>query len=249
IATGSQEPATAAANSYQPCSLGNSARHWKSALFFPVKDGTRWPRPRLRMGKIVMANGLTASDTVGIVGVNMYRDRRGSIAELMCLFVAVQTDWKWMQWYWFSEALRPGDETELVAGTRAKAVEDVAGGFGPKGHEFRRGFLHLSKPLRVDQLAAGSTLDARLFAFSAPRDSVWATIEAQFPRSIAYPNGTQLTIRQIHLHQAGATLPGDMNSKGVRGKLVTLGKPEPFARGKLIHPPNGFGPGDFLQLP
>jgi hypothetical protein len=127
-----------------------------------------------------MASGPTASETVGIIGVNMYRDRRGSVAELMCLFVAVQTDWTWMQWYWFSESLRPGDEQELIAGTGTKAVEDVAGGFGPKGHEFRREFLHLSKPLRVDQLTAGSAVDARLFAFSGPRDPFGPRLKRSF---------------------------------------------------------------------
>jgi hypothetical protein len=41
----------------------------------------------------------TASNTLGLIGVELYRLHVGTASVVNLVFAAVQTDWKWIGWY------------------------------------------------------------------------------------------------------------------------------------------------------
>jgi hypothetical protein len=149
-----------------------------------------------------------------------------------------------MQWYLFSENIVY--PTRLWFGQGTRAVEYIAGGFGPKGHHYRRTHLHLSHPLRISELAGNSEnfglADANLFAVSGPQDSVFVTIEVQYPGG----SGSLLRLHNLHLH-GNYKLPVEINGRRFHGKLVVPTKPELLNPYKLIHPPEGLVPNMFIE--
>jgi hypothetical protein len=48
-----------------------------------------------------MSNGPAASNSLGLIGVELYRLHVGSVSATNFVFAAVQTDWRYLAWYSF----------------------------------------------------------------------------------------------------------------------------------------------------
>lgn len=176
-----------------------------------------------------MSDEPEASDIFGLIPVDFVEQSVGAVKNHVFAFVAVQRDESWMQWYAFFERLSPSKQAHLD-------IDLIIGGHGstswlgwPGGRNYHRSWLHLTNPLRVDQLGGEH---ARLFARNGRGESVFVTIE------VTRKDGL-LRLMSLHL-QRGNRLPRAFNASGFKGSLIAVtAKPERFIPGKLRHPPDG----------
>ena len=56
-----------------------------------------------------MSDGPTASDSLGLIGIELYRLHVDSVSAINFVFAVVQTDWTWMAWYFFLVGRMAGD--------------------------------------------------------------------------------------------------------------------------------------------
>jgi hypothetical protein len=187
-------------------------------------------------GFIAMSDFLTPSKTLDLIGISLWRKRRGVDTELWFSFVVTHS--AWMQWYLFSEnSAYPG---RLLDGQGFGAVEYIAG--GPKHNYYRTTHLHLSRALRISELADNPAnagwVDANLFAVSGSQDSVFVTIEVQYRGG----SGSLLRLQHFHL-QGNYKLPAEIDGGRFRGRLTAPTQPELLNPNKLMNPPEGLAPG------
>jgi hypothetical protein len=178
--------------------------------------------------------GPTACDTLGLIGVELYRLHVGSASVINLVFSAVQTDWKWIGWYsFFDEATMSSDFQSLWNGDNGMRAADILGrGFGRTHHEFRRVFLHLTKAMRVDGLTGDDKdkVPALMFARnSINRGNVLVDIEIK--RTDGF-----LHLRRLHL---AGNIPKEIDAKSIRGTLYRWTTAQIFKKQDLADPPNG----------
>ena len=88
-----------------------------------------------------MSDGPTASSSLGLIGVELYRLHVDSVSVMNFVFAVVQTDWKWVAWYsFFDEASSNDDFASHWSGEGTRAADIYGSGFGRTKHEFRRVF-------------------------------------------------------------------------------------------------------------
>jgi hypothetical protein len=179
-----------------------------------------------------MADGPTASKTLGIIGVELYRLENGSVGAINMTFVAVQTDWKWIAWYWFDDDASLSDDFGKSWPGSEVAVADIYGqGFGPSNNEFRREFLYLNKAMRVDGLAGdlGKPMSALMYARNSIRKKgdVFVAIDIKRPDGI-------LQLRRLHME---GNIPKKFDGKGIRGTVSLYTSAHIFKKQELADPP------------
>jgi hypothetical protein len=178
-----------------------------------------------------MADGPTASKTLGMIGVQLYRLENGSVGAINMTFVVVQTDWKWVAWYWFADDAGQSEDFRKSWPGSEVAVADIYGqGFGPSNNEFRRVFLQPTNAMRVDGLVkdpGGSP--AMLYARNSIRQkgNVFVAID------ITRPDGI-LQLRRLHLE---GNIPKQFDRKGIRGTVKLYTSAHIFKKQELADPP------------
>jgi hypothetical protein len=181
----------------------------------------------------IMSGGPTASDSLGLIGVELYRLHVGPVSATNLVFAAVQTDWKWIAWYsFFDDASSSDDFRSRWASGGARAADEYGTGFGRKKRDFRRVFLHTTRALRVDNLTGDDRDKARAVIFvrnSLKRGNVLVDIDID--RTDGF-----LQIRRLHL---AGQIPKEFDSKTIRGILCRYTSAHPFQEKELAHPPTG----------
>ena len=113
-----------------------------------------------------MSAGPTASNSMGLIGVELYRLHAGSVSATNFVFAAVQDDLKWVAWYAFFDDASSNDDFRSrwsAGGTRA--ADHYGRSFGGTKHEFRRVFLHTTRAVRVDGLTGDDKKNAPAVMF------------------------------------------------------------------------------------
>jgi hypothetical protein len=178
-----------------------------------------------------MADGPTASKTLGLIGVQLYGIETGSVGAVNMTFVAVQTDWKWVAWYWFfDDASQSEDARKSWPGSEVSVADIYGEGFGPSNNEFRREILQLNNAMRVDGLVGESgKLPALLYARNSIRKkgNVFVAIDIKRPDGI-------LQLRRLHLE---GNIPKKFDGKGIRGTVLLYTPAHIFKKQELANPP------------
>jgi hypothetical protein len=113
-----------------------------------------------------MSNGPTASNSLGLIGVELYRLHVGSVSATNFVFAAVQTDWRYLAWYsFFDDSSSDDDFRSRWREEDNRAADDYGTGFGQTKHEFRRVFLHTTRVIRVDGLTGDDKTSAPAVMF------------------------------------------------------------------------------------
>jgi hypothetical protein len=181
-----------------------------------------------------MSDKPTASNTLGLIGVELYRLHVGNASVVNLVFAAVQTDWKWICWYsFFDETTMTSDFQSAWGAEESMRAADILGrGFGRTHHEFRRVFLHLTKPKRVDGLVDDNKDNAPAVMFirnSLHQGNVLVDIDVNRPDGF-------LQLRRLHL---AGQIPREIDTKSIRGTLYRWTRAQIFRKQDLTDPPNG----------
>ena len=181
-----------------------------------------------------MSDKPTASNTLGLIGVELYRLHVGTASVVNLVFAAVQTDWKWIGWYsFFDERTMNSDFQAAWNAEGVTRAADIFGrGFGRTNHEFRRAFLHLTKPTRVDDLVGNDKDHAPAVMFirnSRDKGSVLVDIDVNRPDGF-------LQLRRLHME---GHIPKEVDTKSIRGTLYRWTTAKIFRKQDLTDPPNG----------
>jgi hypothetical protein len=185
-----------------------------------------------------MSDGPTASNTLGLIAIELYRLHVGPVSAiaspLNLTFAAVQTDWKWLVWYVFYDDVSQSKAFQLLwTGDGTHAADGYGLGFGRSHLEFRRVFLHLTTAMRIDELAG--TMDrapAVMYAHNSIRDNhVFVNIDIHRPEGV-------LKLRRLHL---SGKIPKEVDRKGTRGQVIKVSSPTVFKPQDLADPPVGTG--------
>ena len=166
-----------------------------------------------------MSAGPTPSNSMGLIGVELYRLHAGSVSATNFVFAAVQDDLKWVAWYTFFDDASSNDDFRSrwnAGGTRA--ADHYGNGFGRTKHEFRRVFLHTTRAIRVDGLTGDDKKNAPAVMFmrnSLKKGNVLVDID------ISRTDGF-LQLRRLHL---GGHIPRNLMPKVFAGlSSCTLGR-------------------------
>jgi hypothetical protein len=181
-----------------------------------------------------MSDKPTASNALGLIGVELYRLHVGSASVVNLVFAAVQTDWKWIGWYsFFDETTLTSDFQSAWNGEKGTRAADILGrGFGRTQHEFRRVFLHLTKPMRVDGLVGDDKDSVPAVMFirnSLHKGNVLVDIDVNRPDGF-------LQLRRLHM---AGQIPKELDTKSIRGTLYRWTRAHIFKKQELTDPPNG----------
>jgi hypothetical protein len=180
-----------------------------------------------------MSAGPTASNSLGLIGVELYRLHVSSVSATNFVFAAVQTDWKYLAWYSFFDDSSSNDDFSSRWSREANRAADHYGtGFGRTKHEFRRVFLHTTRAIRVDGLTGDDKRNAPAVLFmrnSLKKGNVLVDID------IARTDGF-LQLRRLHLE---GHIPKEFDAKSIRGSLSRDTEAHPFQKKELMNPPNG----------
>ena len=181
----------------------------------------------------IMSAGPTASNSMGLIGVELYRLHAGSVSATNFVFAAVQDDLKWVAWYTFFDDASSNDDFRSrwnAGGTRA--ADHYGSGFGRTKHEFRRVFLHTTRAIRVDGLTGDDKKNAPAVIFmrnSLKKGNVLVDID------ISRTDGF-LQLRRLHLE---GHIPKEFDAKSIRGSLIMYAGPHLFHEKELLDPPTG----------
>jgi hypothetical protein len=181
-----------------------------------------------------MSDKPTASETLGLIGVELYRLHISNISVVNLVFAAVQTDWKWIGWYsFFDETTMSSDFQSLWNGQGGTRAADILGrGFGRTNHEFRRVYLHLTKAMRVDSLVGDDRDKVPAVMFlrnSLDKGNVLVDIDVNRPDGF-------LHLRRLHM---AGNIPKEYDAKSIRGTLYRWTRAQIFKKQDLKDPPNG----------
>jgi hypothetical protein len=181
-----------------------------------------------------MSDKPTASNTLGLIGVELYRLHVGTASVVNLVFAAVQTDWKWIGWYSFFDESTMTSEFQTAWGAEGttRAADILGRGFGRTNHEFRRVFLHLTKPKRVDALVDDDKDNAPAVMFirnSLHKGNVLVDIDVNRPDGF-------LQLRRLHM---AGHIPKELDTKSIRGTLYRWTRAQIFRQQDLADPPNG----------
>jgi hypothetical protein len=114
----------------------------------------------------IMSSGPTSSNSLGLIGVELYRLHVGSVSATNFVFAAVQTDWRYLAWYsFFDDSSSDDDFRSRWREGDNRAADDYGTGFGQTKHEFRRVFLRTTRAIRVDGLTGDDKTSARAVMF------------------------------------------------------------------------------------
>ena len=180
-----------------------------------------------------MSAGPTASNSMGLIGVELYRLHAGSVSATNFVFAAVQDDLKWVAWYTFFDDASSNDDFRSrwnAGGTRA--ADHYGSGFGRTKHEFRRVFLHTTRAIRVDGLTGDDNKNAPAVMFvrnSLKKGNVLVDID------ISRTDGF-LQLRRLHLE---GHIPKEFDAKSIRGSLVMYAGAHLFQKKELMNAPTG----------
>jgi hypothetical protein len=180
-------------------------------------------------------SGLAPDETIALIGTAFVRQSAGPIRQLVFSFAAIQTDWKWMARYLFIEKLTRRDQLAIDNVMVAAGTPDYATSYSVNGSSFHRSFLHLSQPLRIDEMtgfgadrSADHTAKASLFAHNGTKKgNIFVDLE------IDHTENRPLTLRQIHLD---GSVDGQINGERHRGSLFLMDV-QPYKAKLLKHPP------------
>jgi hypothetical protein len=154
----------------------------------------------------------TASDTLGVIPVVLFRHHRGQggPSAFHMLFAVVQTDWKWITWYLFVDSVQK-DKVLLETSSLPSASDIYRRGFGRTHHEFRRKFLHLTKDMRVDGVIGDNLVKAPalMFARNSPKKDGSVLVGIDIQR-------TDGLLQLLRLHLEG-NIQKEFNGKSTRG--------------------------------
>jgi hypothetical protein len=184
-----------------------------------------------------MSDGPTASNTLGLIAIELYRLHVGPVSAgtspLNLTFAAVQTDWKWLVWYVFYDDVSQSKAFQLLwTGDGTHAADGYGLGFGRSHHEFRRVFLHLTTAMRIDELSGASDkAPAVMYAHNSVRkdNHVFVNIDVHRPEGV-------LKLRRLHL---SGKIPKEYDRKGIRGSILRASSPMVFKLQDLKDPPVG----------
>lgn len=180
-----------------------------------------------------MSDGPTASSSLGLIGVELYRLHVDSVSVMNFVFAVVQTDWKWVAWYsFFDEASSKDDFASHWNGEGTRAADIYGSGFGRTKHEFRRVFLHTTRDMRVDGLTGDDKDKAPAVMFarnSLSKGNVLVDIDVK--RTDGF-----LQLRRLHL---AGNIPKEFDTKSTRGTLFRWTTAHLFQEKELANPPNG----------
>jgi len=180
-----------------------------------------------------MSNGPTASDSLGLIGVELYRLHVGSASAMNLVFAAVQTDWQWMAWYsFFDNASSNDDFQSRWTGEGSHAADIYGRGFGRTNHDFHRVFLHTTRTMCVDGLTGDGKANAPAVMFarnSLKKGNVLVDID------ISRTDGF-LQLRRLHME---GHISKEFDAKSIRGTLYRDTRARPFQKKELMHPPSG----------
>jgi len=180
-----------------------------------------------------MSAGPTASNSMGLIGVELYRLHADSVSATNFVFAAVQNDLKWAAWYAFFDDASSNDDFRSrwsEGGTRA--ADHYGNGFGRTKHEFRRVFLHTTRAIRVDGLTGDDKKTAPAVMFvrnSLKKGNVLVDID------ISRTDGF-LQLRRLHLE---GHIPKEFDAKSIRGSLIMYAGAHLFQKKELMDPPTG----------
>jgi hypothetical protein len=183
-------------------------------------------------------SGPEPDETLGLIGTVLLRQELGAVSQLVFGFAAVQTDYKWMARYMYYEKLSRRDQLTMDSVmTSNLARSDYTSNFSANGSNFHRAFLHLSHPLRIDELTGfgadketGTNTSARtsLFAHRGTKQgNIFVDLE------IDHTKDRLLTLRAIHLD---GRLSDQTDGEKHRGTLILVDV-LPFKRKLLKHFP------------
>jgi hypothetical protein len=180
-----------------------------------------------------MSHEPTASNSLGIIGVELYRLHVGTASVINLIFAAVPTDWKWIVWYSFlDDASLSEDFQSRWTGEGSRAADIYGRGSGRTNHEFHRVFLHTTKAMRVDGLTGDGKDKAAAVMFarnSLKKGHVLVDID------IERADGC-LHLRRLHLDGA---IPREFDAQNTRGTVYRWTKAQIFKKQDLANPPNG----------
>jgi hypothetical protein len=180
-----------------------------------------------------MSSGPTSSNSLGLIGVELYRLHVGSVSATNFVFAAVQTDWRYLAWYsFFDDSSSDDDFRSRWREGDNRAADDYGTGFGQTKHEFRRVFLRTTRAIRVDGLTGDDKTSARAVMFvrnSLKKGHVLVDID------IARTDGF-LQLRRLDL---GGHILKEFDAKSIRGSIFRDTVARPFQKKELLNPPNG----------
>jgi len=169
-----------------------------------------------------------------VIGVSLFRVRRGPEKQVCLNFAVVQPDQQWMAWYAFFQ----DSGHQLALREELTAVEHLGGGLGPKQHNFRRTTVLLPLPQRVDELAGAPAdqeavhpVPATLFATAG----LYVSLKIIRPLIDIEPYGPDpgsLLVPRLHMQ---GHLPKDMQAKTLSG--VAMGWPAQRFRPNMLKAP------------
>ena len=76
------------------------ADRWLAYFLLDQTARTPWELSA-KVREAIMSNGPTASNSLGLIGVELYRLHVSSVSATNFVFAAVQTDWRYLAWYSF----------------------------------------------------------------------------------------------------------------------------------------------------
>jgi hypothetical protein len=180
-----------------------------------------------------MSAGPTASNSMGLIGVELYRLHVDSVSAINFVFVAVQNDLKWAAWYaFFDDASSKDDFRSRWTEGGTRAADHYGNSPGRTKHEFHRAFLHTTRTIRVDGLTGDDKETAPAVMFmrnSLKKGNVLVDID------ISRTDGF-LQLRRMHLE---GHIPKDFDAKSVRGSLIMYSGAHLFQKKELKNPPTG----------
>jgi hypothetical protein len=180
-----------------------------------------------------MSDGPTASDSLGLIGVELYRLHVDSVSAMNFVFAVVQTDWQWVAWYsFFDDASSDEDFRTRWNGDGARAADIYGSGFGRSKHDFRRVFLHTTRAFRVDGLTGDDQGKAPAVMFARNSlDKGNVLVDIDIKRADGF-----LQLRRLHL---AGNIPREFDTKSTRGTLYRWTSAHRFQKKELTDPPNG----------
>jgi hypothetical protein len=181
----------------------------------------------------IMSAGPTASNTLGLIGVELYRLHVSSVSATNFVFAAVQTDLKWAAWYTFFDGASSSEEFSSRWSTEDyRAADHYGTAGGPTKHEFHRAYLHTTRSIRVDGLTGDdkTTVPAVMFMRNSLRKG-HVLVDIDVSRTDGF-----LQLRRLHLE---GHIPKEFDAQSIRGALSRDTRAHPFHKKDLMNPPSG----------
>jgi hypothetical protein len=180
-----------------------------------------------------MSAGPTASNTLGLIGVELYRLHVSSVSATNFVFAAVQTDLKWAAWYSFFDASSSSEEfSSRWSREDYRAADHYGTAGGRTKHEFHRVYLHTTRAIRVDGLTGDdkTIVPAVMFVRNSLRKG-HVLVDIDIARTDGF-----LQLRRLHLE---GHIPKEFDAKSIRGALSRDTGAHLFNKKDLMNPPNG----------